>query len=97
MEEFVKSFFGASFVAEVNPLIGRFYVPTDNSYAIDKETGIDVDGLDGKEYVIVSEPYVQDVKTFVGTSVRRIFIDVFSIDSGRKYRVLFKENNIVNK
>ena len=94
MEEFISTLRYIS--NEFNPLIGRLYVPTDNSYAIDKETGIDVNGLVGKEYVIVSEPYVKGVKV-LDKMIERLFIDVFSIDSGRKYRVLFQENCIVKK
>ena len=79
-----------------HPLIGRRYIVNDNSYAIDKESGLRVGGLHGKEYVIVSDPYVEDVADiYCEEEHKHLFVDVFSIDSARKYRVLFQENGIV--
>lgn len=79
-----------------HPLIGKRYVVKDNSYAIDKETGVDVSGLDGKEYVIVSDPYVAVVESkWTGNKYERMFVDVFSLRSARKYRVLFQERDVV--
>lgn len=82
-----------------HPLIGRRYIVNDNSYAIDKETGIDVHGLHGKEYIIVSDPYVEEVKPIFKDEepFKKIFVDVFSIDSARKYRVLFQERGLVEE
>ena len=68
----------------------------DNSYAIDKESGVEVSGLHGKEYVIVSDPYVDNVKSDITNWVyQRMFVDVFSLRSARKYRVLFQERCVV--
>lgn len=82
-----------------HPLIGRRYIVNDNSYAIDKETGIEVHGLHGKEYIIVSDPYVEEVEPIFkgGEPFKKIFVDVFSIDSARKYRVLFQERGLVEE
>lgn len=82
-----------------HPLIGRRYIVEDNSYAIDKETGISVHGLHGKEYIIVSDPYVEEVEPIFSDEERfkKIFVDVFSTDSARKYRVLFQERCVVKE
>lgn len=82
-----------------HPLIGRRYIVEDNSYAIDKETGINVHGLHGKEYIIVSDPYVEEVEPIFSDEERfkKIFVDVFSTDSARKYRVLFQERCVVKE
>ena len=79
-----------------HPLIGKRYIVTDNSYAIDKESGVEVGGLQGKEYIIVSDPYVEDTESIYSEMVNKhLFVDVFSIRSARKYRVLFQEKDIV--
>ncbi len=82
-----------------HPLIGRRYIVTDNSYAIDKENGARVGGLHDKEYIIVSDPYVEKVYPFFNKEegIDQLFVDVFSIDSARKYRVLFQERNVVKE
>lgn len=79
-----------------HPLIGRRYIVSDNSYAIDKESGCEVSGLHDKEYIIVSDPYVDEVE-FFGIRHKHLFVDVFSTDSARKYRVLFCENGVVKE
>lgn len=80
-----------------HPLIGRRYIVNDCSYAIDKETGIRVSGLHDKEYIIVSDPYVADVEPlFMGAErYSHLFVDVFSLRSARKYRVLFQERGVI--
>ena len=79
-----------------HPLIGRRYIVSDNSYALDHETGVDVSGLDGKEYIIVSDPYVAEVESkWAGNTYERMFVDVFSVRSAKKYRVLFQERDVV--
>lgn len=80
-----------------HPLIGKRYIVTDNSYAIDKESGARVGGLHDKEYIIVSDPYAEKVYPFFSKEegINQLFVDVFSIRSARKYRVLFQEKNIV--
>jgi len=81
-----------------HPLIGRRYIVTDNSYAIDKETGVEVSGLHEKEYIIVSDPYADEVESrWTGDKHKHMFVDVFSTDSARKYRVLFQERNVVKE
>lgn len=79
-----------------HPLIGKRYIVTDNSYAIDKETGVEVSGLHEKEYVIVSDPYMDEVEfRWSGEKHKYIFVDVFSLRSARKYRVLFNERGVI--
>ena len=80
-----------------HPLIGKRYIVTDNSYAIDKESGARVGGLHDKEYIIVSDPYVEKVYPFFikEEGIDQLFVDVFSLRSARKYRVLFQERNII--
>jgi hypothetical protein len=77
-----------------HPLIGKRYIVSDNSYAIDKETGLSVSGLHDKEYIIVSDPYVDEVCGF-GAIRSHLFVDVFSVRSARKYRVLFQERGVI--
>lgn len=76
---------------EVNPLIGRRYIPKTSDHATDKATGVSVDNLHGKEYIIVSEPFV--VRNI--NEKPRLMVTIFSIDSERDYNVLFQENCIV--
>lgn len=79
-----------------HPLIGKRYIVTDNSYAIDKETGVEVSGLHEKEYVIVSDPYMDEVEfRWSGEKHKYMFVDVFSLRSARKYRVLFNERGVI--
>lgn len=78
---------------EVNPLIGRRYIPKDSSYATDKATGVSVANLHGKEYIIVSEPFV--VRNI--NEKPRLMVTIFSTDSERDYNVLFQENCIVKE
>lgn len=97
---FLYSIFGNEEVedtdADKHPLIGRRYIVKDNSYAIDKETGVEVSGVANKEYVIVSDPYVEEIKSnWTDKTYKHLFVDVFSLDSARKYRVLFQENGVV--
>lgn len=81
-----------------HPLIGKRYIVEDSSYAIDKEAGVEVSGLNGREYVIVSDPYVAEIESkWTGNKYERMFVDVFSLRSARKYRVLFQEKSIVEE
>lgn len=75
-----------------NPLIGRRMKVGDNSYCIDKETGCDA-ALYGKEVVVVSSPYKEEVSRCCDKE--HLFIDVASLDSGRRYRVLFRESWLI--
>ena len=79
-----------------HPLIGKRYIVSDNSFAIDKESGVSVSGLHDKEYIIVSDPYVEEVKPiYTEEFFEYLFVDVFSVRSARKYRVLFQERNVI--
>ena len=78
---------------ETNPLIGRRYIPKTSDYATDKATGVSVDNLHGKEYIIVGEPFVEkNINT-----KPRLMVTIFSTDSEREYNVLFQENCIVKE
>lgn len=82
--------------ADRHSLIGRRYIVKDSSYAIDKETGEQVSFLNDKEYIIVSAPYTEKVKSVCGT-YEHTFVDVFSTRSERKYRVLYNEAGVVEE
>lgn len=96
---FLNSLFGGDTSTnndeDEHPLHGKRYVPQDNSYAMDKATGVEVGGVFGKEFIIVSDPYKEKVKHFWGSETEHLFVDVFSLRSARKYRVLFQESWIV--
>ena len=52
----------------------------------------------GKEVVIVSSPYKVDVKeSWEKEPCYHIFVDVASLDSGRRYRVLFNEGWLIDE
>ena len=79
-----------------HPLVGRRYKVRDNSYIIDKESGLS-GGLYGREVIIVSDPYVETVKSPIVGDHEHLFVDVFSTDSARKYRVLFNESWLIDE
>ncbi len=93
---FLESFFFSAPTDENEPsLRGKFYTPNDNSWAKDLEAGCNASGLVGKRMVIVSDPYEAFVKEpWMDEPLNKVFINVFSIESGRKYRVLFSENRV---
>jgi len=72
--------------ADTHPLVGRRYIPKCSDYATDRETGVEVHNLHGKEYIIVGNPFVKD---------GHLMVTIFSTDSEREYDVLFEENCIV--
>lgn len=80
-----------------HPLHGKRVIVSDSSYAIDKETGCKAN-LNGTELIIVSDPYVEEVKpaSFFDHGVNHLFVDAFSILSSRKYRILFNESDIID-
>ena len=82
-----------------HPLIGRRYKVGDNSYIKDIESGVDSGiGLYGREVIIVSDPYVEETKEFwQNEPTKHLFVNVFSTDSSRKYRVLFDEGWLINE
>ena len=88
-------------------MIGKFYNPTDNSWCINIHTRKDaliVQGVDkfyspdkkeiGAKFIICKEPYLLTFTCF-DRVLERTFINVKSTKTGRKYRVLFSEQNII--
>ena len=82
-----------------HPLIGRRYKVGDNSYIKDIESGVDSGvGLYGREVIIVSDPYVEEIPSYFSDEPKkRLFVNVFSTDSARKYRVLFDESWLIDE
>lgn len=78
-----------------HPLIGRRYKVGDNSYIKDLKTGCE-GGLYGRETIIVSDPYTEEIESF-GVKHEHLFVNVFSTDSGRDYRVLFNEGWLIDE
>lgn len=81
--------------SDKHPLIGRRYKVQDNSYIKDLKTGCE-GGLYGKETIIISDPYTE-VIDFYGNKNEHLFVNVFSTDSGRDYRVLFNEGWLIDE
>lgn len=77
---------------EEKEIIGKVYVPQDNSWAelLDHEGIENFQGLYHREGVIVSEPYKREVSVGDVRTVRE-FVDVRSLDTGMLYRVLWNE------
>jgi len=88
-------------------IIGKKYVPFENSYVIDCETKkrkLIVQEIDrgyspsaeeiGATYEIVSEPYEEWIHLF-GKRFKHTFIKVKSSKSGHTYRTLYNEKSIV--
>lgn len=74
-------------------IIGKMYEVRGNSYATCKTyDGIEVGGLHGKVYEIVSDPYVAKVKSILDKDTERIMVDVRSTDTDLVYSVLFEES-----
>ena len=87
---------GGMTYAERHPLIGRRMKVQDNSWIIDKETGCETD-LYGREVVVVSDPYKEIIYTrWDDSPIERLFVDVASLDTGRRYRVLFRESWLID-
>lgn len=81
--------------SDKHPLIGRRYKVQDNSYIKDLKTGCE-GGLYGRETIIVSDPYTEEID-FYGNKNEHLFVNVFSTDSGRDYRVLFNEGWLIDE
>ena len=82
---------------EKESLIGRRYIVKDNSGIKDYATGIERGiGLLNREVVIVSEPFVETIREVGHPPMQRLFVKVFSLDSGRDYRVLFNEGGLID-
>lgn len=80
-------------------LIGMKYVPNDNSfllclsdqYRVERLAGTMIDPVP-KETTIVSQPYIFEVKTAIGTYEKYNFINVKYQDD--VFRVLFRHSNV---
>lgn len=82
-------------------LVGKKYIPIDNSYCINTETGKEahiVPGYCDEEelhsiFEIISEPYKEEVY-FVGYRIHT-FIDIKSGNTGKIYRTLYLKQGVV--
>ena len=84
-------------VEKKESLIGRRYIVKDNGGIKDYATGIERGiGLLDREVVIVSEPFVETIRVVGHPPMQRLFVRVFSLDSGRDYRVLFNEGGLID-
>lgn len=82
---------------------GKLYLPYDNSYCENVETGADCSivpiGIEGQNepldcrFEIVSEPYEAVINSW-GFSHVHTFVNVKSNNTGRVYRTLFNEGNV---
>ena len=79
-------------------LVGRLYCPKDNSYIERLDNG-----ADGMLYDvwcrIISEPYIATsfVSPIDGEESQDMFVNVESVETGVEYRVLFRENWLLNR
>ena len=76
-------------------IIGRLYIPQDNSWVkLLQHEGIEnFQGLYYRPSVIESEPYKEVVEyTEKGDTYEREFVNVRSLDTGLRYRVMWKED-----
>ena len=79
-------------------VVGRIIIPQDNSYATSLETGCDA-RVYGKKFVCLSEPYVKEFPLFYdGGSIHKVeMVKVASVETGRKYEVMFAEEFLVSE
>ena len=78
----------------LNNLIGKKYIPQDNSYIREIVNGEKINcygRLIGVPCQIISRPYITEVDTF-GKDKRRRMIKVKSLKTGLIYEVLFAES-----
>ena len=77
-------------------LIGKRYIPSDNSYAKCLDSGCNAH-VWKKEFICLSEPYTKEIHPDwdKDLTLREDMIKVFSLRSGRMYEVLFSESDIV--
>lgn len=76
-------------------IIGKVYVPQDNSYCVTLPNEISAK-LIGVSCMIIKNPYEKVVKTLFG-DMKMVFINVMSLETHLTYRVLFQESWIYNK
>lgn len=79
-------------------VVGRIIIPQDNSYATSLETGCET-RVYGKRFVCLSEPYVKEFPLFYdGGSIHKVeMVKVASVETGRKYEVMFAEEFLVSE
>lgn len=79
-------------------VVGRTIIPQDNSYATSLETGCET-RVYGKRFVCLSEPYVKEFPLFYdGGSMHKVeMVKVASVETGRKYEVMFAEEFLVSE
>ena len=79
-------------------VVGRIIIPQDNSYATSLETGCET-RVYGKRFVCLSEPYVKEFPLFCdGGSIHKVeMVKVASVETGRKYEVMFAEEFLVSE
>lgn len=79
-------------------VVGRTIIPQDNSYATSLETGCET-RVYGKRFVCLSEPYVKEFPLFYdGGSIHKVeMVKVASVETGRKYEVMFAEEFLVSE
>ena len=84
--------------AQKPSVVGRIIVPKDNSYATSLETGCET-RVYGKRFVCLSEPYVKEFPLFYdGGSIHKVeMVKVASVETGRKYEVMFAEEFLVSE
>jgi hypothetical protein len=74
---------------------GRLYCPKDNSYI--KILGNGMKGaLCDKKCVIISDPYVQEIKLPGLETFKRMMVNVCSVDTGIAYCVLWREDWLID-
>ena len=79
-------------------VVGRTIIPQDNSYATSLETGCET-RVYGKRFVCLSEPYVKEFPLFYdGGTIHKVeMVKVASVETGRKYEVMFAEEFLVSE
>jgi hypothetical protein len=83
----------------LNSLIGKKYIPQDNSYIREIVNGRKMNyhcSLIGVPCQIISRPYITEVQTFTKDKRERRMIKVKSLKTGLIYEVMFNEGWICN-
>ena len=74
---------------------GRLYCPKDNSYIKNISNGIK-GILCNKKCVIISDPYVQEIKLPGLGTFKEMMVNVCSVDTGFAYCVLWRESWLID-
>ena len=77
-------------VKNKNTFIGKRMIVQDNSFITTKGE-VECCGLYGKVVELISEPYEATINIF-GSTIKRTFVKVRSIETGIEYRTLFYED-----